>query len=421
MFFYRLVSILILPLLLPYALLRILKGKEDKSRIKERFGFSSIARPQGQVIWLHAVSVGEANSSFVLIDEILKFSPKTTILLTTTTVTSAAIIKAKLAKYNGRLIHQFLPFDSYFCVKQFFKFWKLRAALFVESEIWPNMIFEARKHAVNSFLVNARLSKKSISLWSSARKIGFTIFDYFTAIFVQMKEDQDSLQQLTEQPILYYGNLKSEAQVLQVNQEELAKLKSQIGQRKFWIAASTHKGEEDIVMDVHNRLKKDFSDLLTIIVLRHPNRCDEVKNLLNGTKFSQRSKGEVISSDVEFYLADTLGELGTFYSLNNFAFIGGSLYDIGGHNPFEPIKLGCAVISGRGVRNFKEIYDKLASSQACLMVDSPDDLYAVVKQLLENSDLCQDLSAKANKLVESSDSAAKKIVQKLDHTLLLNL
>jgi len=414
MLIYRFFSIILYPFLEIYLFLRVIKKKEDKHRLRERFGAPSKTRPEGQLIWLHAVSVGEANSALILVDELLKSSPKTSILFTTTTLNSATIIGAKLPNFHGRVIHQFLPIDSYYCVKNFLNFWQPSSVIFVESEIWPNMICEARKLGTPVFLVNARISKKTFAKWNFARKIGFKIFDYFSVIFAQMKEDQERLATLTKQEVLFYGNLKSQAQTLAFDLQKLDWLKSQIGSRNFWVAASTHKGEEEFVLTAHQKLKKEFPDLLTILIPRHPNRADEIKALFGEIKIAQRSKNENIENSTEVYMADTLGELGNFYHLADFTFIAGSMLEIGGHNPFEAIKLNCAVISGRGVFNFKEIYQNLESQKACIMVDSADDLVSAVRKLLQDKDACKAMSQKASEIIENSDNIAKRIVTKMN-------
>ena len=286
-------------------------------------------------------------------------------------------------------------------------------AIFVESEIWPNMIYEASRLGIPSFLVNARISKKSFAKWNFARKIGFDVFDYFSIIFVQMQEDKESFAKLSDSEILFLGNLKSQGQVLVVDEKKLSELKSQISNRQIFLAASTHKGEEEIIIATQQKLKKEFPNLLTIIILRHPNRADEVKSLIGDIKFAQRSKNEIISDPTEIYLVDTLGELGIFYSLTNFTFLGGSLFEIGGHNPFEPINLNCAVISGRGVSNFKEIYKKLEEAKACLMVNNIDELFLTVSDLLNKEDDCKSLVNKAKGVIQNSNNVVKDIIIKI--------
>jgi 3-deoxy-D-manno-octulosonic-acid transferase len=414
MLIYRILSIILYPIIELYIFYRAFQKKEDKHRVMERFGRSSVERPQGDLIWLNAVSVGEANSALILVEELLKNSPETSLLFTTTTLTSAAVIGSKLSTFEGRVIHQFSPIDSYFCVKNFLNFWQPSKSIFVESEIWPNLIAESRKIMGGTFLVNARISEKSIKKWKIAYLFQFKIFNYFTAIFAQTVEDQKRLQQLTKNKVLFFGNLKSQAQNLPFKAEELEKLKAQIGSRKIWLAASTHKGEEEFVVKAHHQLKKDFPDLLTILVPRHPNRAEEIKALLSGINVAQRSKGETISDSTDFYLSDTLGELGIFYRLANFTFIGGSIFEIGGHNPFEAIKLNCTVISsGRGVFNFKEIYEKLDAAKACVIIDSGDEIGAAVKNFLENPEACKVMNEKALELISTSENFAGNIAAKM--------
>ena len=412
MLIYRTISILLFPFLELYLFYRVYKKKEDKKRLRERFGKPTQVRLQGDLTWLHAVSVGETNSALILVDELLKKFPETKILFTTTTLTSATTIAAKLPEFNGRVIHQFLPIDSLLCVRDFINFWRPNTAIFVESEIWPNLICEARAIGAKVFLVNARMSEKSAKRWSVAHALGFKIFDNFDAIFAQSEEDQKRLSALTKNEILFYGNLKSQARDLNFDSSELEKLKSQIGARKFWLAASTHKGEEELVIQVHYELQKYFPDLLTILIPRHPNRADEIKSLLTGINFVQRSKNEIIESSTEFYLADSLGELGTFYRLADFTFLGGSLLPIGGHNPFEPIKLGCAVISGSHTFNFKEIYENLRKENACVIVESAEELTKKVREFLDDTSRSKALSDKAAKLVTTSENIAEKIINK---------
>ncbi len=413
MLIYRIISILLFPFLELYLFWRVYKGKEDKKRLKERFGHATIDRPSGQIIWVHAVSVGEANSALILVEELLNYFPESSVLFTTTTITSAAIVASKLPSFKGRVIHQFLPIDSYVCVKNFFSYWNPDVAIFVESEIWPNLISVARESGTVTFLVNARMSKKSASKWLKAKHLGINIFDYFSAIFAQSESDKERFQSLTDREVFCFGNLKSQAQLLSYDSAELEKIKSQIGDRKFWLAASTHKGEEELLIQAHQMLKKDFPDLLTIIVLRHPTRAEEVKSLLQQISFAQRSRKDSLENSSEIYLVDTLNELGIFYRLSKFAFIGGSLTEVGGHNPFEAIKLGCGVISGPNVKNFQEIYNKLEAEKACIILDSVAALANQVKEFLKDGSELQSLTNKASEVIFESENIASEVVERI--------
>jgi 3-deoxy-D-manno-octulosonic-acid transferase len=422
---YQIFSTIILPFLFFYILNRKKKSKEHPHRFLERFAITKIAKPQNcQLFWVHAVSVGESNSAWILIENLLKFSPNISILFTSTSTTSAQIIEQKILQnelFKNRIIHQFLPVDSYFIVQKFLNHWKPRACIFVESEIWPNFIYCASKKAILSFLINARISQKSASQWLLLKKLGFNIFDYFSTIFAQSLQDKNLLQNLTKNNIFYEGNLKSQNSKLEVDEQKLQELKTQIGSRKIWLCASTHEGEEGLILSTHQRLKKQFPDLLTIIVLRHPNRAGEVCELLRDMKFSQRSKNKNIIESTEIYLVDSLGELGIFYSLVNFTFIGGSLLEIGGHNPFEAIQLNCAVITGSQVFNFAEIYADLQQKNACEIVKNSDELYEIVQKFLQNPELILPYASNAKQAIETSQNTSQKIIEKLDSILMLGI
>ena len=422
---YQIFSTIILPFLFFYILNRKKKSKEHPHRFLERFAITKIDKTQNcQLFWVHAVSVGESNSAWILIENLLKFLPNISILFTSTSTTSAQIIEQKILQnelFKNRVIHQFLPVDSYFIVQKFLNHWKPRACIFVESEIWPNFIYCARKKAILSFLINARISQKSASQWLLLKKLGFNVFDYFSTIFAQSLQDKNLLQNLAKNNIFYEGNLKSQNSKLEVDAQKLQELKTQIGARKIWLCASTHQGEEELILSTHQRLKKQFPDLLTIIVLRHPNRAGEVCELLRDINFSQRSKNQNIIESTEIYLVDSLGELGTFYSLVNFAFIGGSLLKIGGHNPFEAIQLNCAVISGSQVFNFAEIYQDLQQKNACEIVKNVDELYEIVQKFLRNPNEIISYNVNAQKAIEASQNTSQKIIEKLDAILMLGI
>lgn len=420
---YRILSVLLFPVLELYLFWRVFKKKENKKRLKERFGHPTQNRPEGEVIWVHAVSVGEANSALTLIEELLEFAPDISVLLTTTTLTSAAIIEEKRGAFNGRLIHQFLPIDSLYLVQDFLDAWSPRAAIFIESEIWPNLVVEARSRGILSFLVNARMSEKSAKRWKFARKIGFDIFDQFAAIFAQSAEDKARFQRLTNQEVLLYGNLKMQAQALPFDAQNLQILRNQIGRRKIFLAASTHETEELVAVEAHKILREKFPDLLTIIVPRHPNRADEIAKNLEELKlnFARRSKKQNIGTATEIYLADSLGELGIFYRLAYAAFIGGSLAQVGGHNPFEAIKVECAVVAGPHVFNFQEIYQNLLKKNGCILVNSAPELAQKIAELLENEKARKSLCLNAAEVIKNEENIAKKIVKKIDDLLMVGV
>ena len=231
---YRVISILILPLLFLLFIIRAISKKENFLSFKQKFGIYSIKRHQGEIFWIHAVSVGEAISSFSLVDELLANSDKINILITTTTLTSAEIVSKKISSYNNKVIHQFLPVDSLIIVNKFLKYWKPKIAVFIESEIWPNFIYQSKKMGILTFLVNARISERSYKRWDLIKSIfGINLFDNFSLIYAQSREDKIRINNLTKREVLCYGNLKSQSGTLSYNQNDLLLLKEMIKKRKI--------------------------------------------------------------------------------------------------------------------------------------------------------------------------------------------
>lgn len=414
MVLYRILSILLSPLIDFYLFIRKNKAKEDKARFAERLGYASVNRPQGKLIWVHCASVGESNSVWPLINKILENNSKANILFTSGTVTSAEQIAKKLP---NRVIHQFVPVDKYFAVKRFIKHWKPDFAMFVESELWPNLIYETKKSGCRLALVNARISQKSFKRWQFFKKIGFNIFDNFSICFAQSKQDLERFQALGLKNSHYLGNLKTVCPDPKINSDKLAEFSAATLGRKIWLAASTHAGEEQIVIRVHKELRKHFPNLLTVIAPRHPNRLHEIMQLFpNDFNAAVRSLSQQINGSTEFYIANTLGELSLFYKACQVALIGGSMLDnIGGHNPYEAIKAGCVAVSGIYVANFSEIYEDLVKNNACVMVKNEDELTKALIELLNDNkhinDVCQAASLHAFGQLEALDKIAGAILK----------
>ena len=407
---YRFTSIIFFPIIVIFLVIRIFKKKEQLDRLGERFGFAGYKKQllnnENKTIWIHAVSVGEANCAFFLASEIIKFSAETQIVLTTTTLTSAEVIAQKITSTNQQIIHQFLPIDIDFCIKKFLKFWQPKSIIFVESEIWPNTIAIAKSLAIPCFLVNARISEK-------LKKIGFNIFDYFSIIFAQSSEEQRKLNLLSQKPVLFFGNLKAQINITKINEDQLNDLKKQIGIRPIWLCSSTHKGEEEIILRVHDKLQREFKNLLTIIVPRHPLRINEIINLCSNRQISIRSKNQNILDTTEIYIADTLNELGIFYSLADFALIGGSLLPIGGHNPFEAIQRDCGVITGLHLANFAEIYQELFENNGVIFARNEEDLFKIISEFLNGKKNLQELNFNAKKVLKNNNYCAVEIIKRI--------
>ncbi|MFT7087043.1 MAG: 3-deoxy-D-manno-octulosonic-acid transferase [Rickettsiales bacterium] len=413
-FTYQTLSVLLSPFITLYLLFRKFKKKEDQIRFSERFGYSKITKPNGSLIWIHSASVGESKSALTLAEKLLKQYPKINILMTSGTITSASEIGKNLPE---RTIHQFIPVDTLFAVKRFLKHWKPDLAMFVESELWPNLIIQTKKYACDLILINGRISDRSFKHWKILHKLNFNLLKNFSLCLAQSPIDRQKFIDLGIKNVQFVGNLKLASKPLKVNQDQLEKLKYQIGTRKFWFAASTHQGEEEIIIKAHQKLKEYFPELLTIIAPRHPNRIKEIVQLIpKDLKIALHSQNEEITN-CDIYLVDVLGELGTFYSLSKISLIAGSMLEnIGGHNPFEALQLESVILSGIYVKNFEEIYKNLKNTNACQMIKNEAELlFYILKIMKDKNDYSlrlkntKNLSANNEKILENILEEISKI------------
>ena len=379
---YRALTTLVGPLVILYLLRRMARGKEDRARFSERRGNAGRARPEGPLVWVHAASIGEAVSMLALLDEIVATHPALSVLVTTGTVTSARLLATRLPE--GRAFHQYVPVDRPAYVRRFLDHWRPDLALWVESELWPNLVTATQARGIPLLLVNGRMSQRSFTRWQRWPSIINPLIGAFDLCLAQDAVQAERLRQLGARRALSVGNLKAAAGPLPVSEAELAKLAAQAAGRPLWLAASTHEGEEAIAAEVHRRLKGRWPDLLTIIVPRHPARAAAIAALLRqrGLRVARRSAAEAIDSSVELYLGDTLGELGLFYRLAGIAFIGGSMVPSGGHNPLEAALLDCAVLHGPDMSNCAAIARDLAAAGAALTVRDAEEFGAALARLL---------------------------------------
>lgn len=367
--------------------LRMGRGKEDEARIGERMGQPGMARPRGKLVWFHAASVGESQSTLVLIDAILRMDPDVSVLVTTGTVTSAAIMEQRLPP---RALHQFYPLDHPEWVENFLNHWQPDMAIWMESELWPNMLHSLRRRHVHCVLVNGRLSPRSFQRWMRARNFINRILLGFDLILAQTEQDADHFRKLGAINVRVRDNIKYSALPLPCDDGDLNTLKKAISLRPRWLYASTHDGEEELACDLHRALMRDFPDLLTIIVPRHPNRRDDIAAQCagNGLNIAFRGTGKTPpQADTHIYIADTLGELGLFYRLSPMAVIGRTFSHDGGggHNPIEAAQLGCAVLHGPMTQNLSSIFDEMDSAGAAIQTDTPQALEAALRRLLSST------------------------------------
>lgn len=362
---------------------RVAEGKEDAARLDERRGIASCPRPEGPLIWMHAASVGESLALLELIRQTLEDREDLTILVTTGTVTSAAVMADRLPH---RALHQFVPLDARDFVRSFLDHWRPDVAVWTESELWPALICETHDRAIPMLLLNARMSKASHDRWRFLRGMVRSLLGRFDRALVQDDLTEIYLRRLGLPPerMEVTGTLKEGAAALPVKDTELAAMRAEIGGRPVWVAASTHPGEETKVLEAHRIACKTNPRLLLILVPRHPGRGDEIAGTLvaDGWSFTRRSAGEGPEAEAPVYLADTVGELGLWYRLAPVSFVGGSWEPIGGHNPFEPAALGSAILHGPYVTNFVDIYQRLTEARAARLVSAPQTLAEAVDDLL---------------------------------------
>jgi len=395
----------------PYLLWRARSGKEIVSRLGERRGLTTTPRPPGPLVWLHGASVGESLSLMPLIDHLQQTG--FAVLLTTGTVTSAALAAKRLPP---GAIHQFVPLDVPKFVKRYLNYWQPDLVIFAESEIWPNFVTNIDRRNLPLVLVNARLSQRSFLRWQKIPQFISRILGKISLVLAQSSEDAARLMQLGAPRVLVTGNLKFDSPAPPANSETLAELTGLIGTRPIWIAASTHPGEDEILLDVHRKLAQRFVNLLTVIVPRHPQRGAAIAKLAEAAQLraALRSTGALPKRDVQVYVADTIGELGLFYRLAGLVFMGGSLVPRGGQNPIEPAKLGSAVLFGPHVHNFTEVYQILGEARGALEVADADALAAALAALLSDAGKFRTMARAAFDAVEQRAGATQNAMQAIE-------
>jgi 3-deoxy-D-manno-octulosonic-acid transferase len=409
---YRTLTTLAGPLISHYLKKRLARGKEHPGRFGERLGDASIKRPDGKLVWLHGASVGEAISLLPLIGAIQEKYGNYTILVTTGTVTSAALLEKRLPE---GVIHQFSPVDRLPYVRKFLDHWRPDIAIWAESELWPNLLCETRKRPCQMALINARMSDRSLRKWGRFKGFISTLLGTFDLCLAQTERDGQRFKALGAKHVFCHGNLKYASPDLPADVDELNKLKDIIGNRPIWLAASTHKGEEALIGRVHKTLRTEFDSMLSVIVPRHPERGDEIAQELcaQGLKVAVRSQSDLLTAQTDVYLADTLGEMGLFYRLVSIVFIGKSMEPLGGQNPLEPARLDCAMICGPYMTNFIEIMQCFEEQQAICIIEDEGALAAKVAQLLRDPDQMKDLAQKAKTVAYAQASVLDKTMEAL--------
>lgn len=409
---YRALVGLITPLLPFYLNKRLAKGKEDTHRLPERYGYASLPRPQGKLIWFHAASVGESLSLLKLLETLRQSHPHLTVLVTTGTVTSAQLMAERLPE---GVIHQFVPLDVPKWIRHFLNHWQPDLAVFLESELWPNTLREIKNREIPLLLLNARLSDKSFRNWQRFPRTARKLLGQFDLCLTPSATTSERLKQLGAHNVRMCTNLKFTCNPPLYNTEEAIALKKIIEKRKVWAAASTHEGEESLCLDAHLSLrnKSTTQSILTILVPRHPNRTAEVLKLIQerGLTVARRSLEEIPSPNTDIWLIDTLGEMGLVYHLVEIAFIGGSLVPIGGHNPIEAIQLGAVVVHGPFDGNTKDIHEIL--QPALIALPSAESLASEVRNLLDHPEQCDALKQEGQAILIHQNAGVDDVVDQI--------
>jgi 3-deoxy-D-manno-octulosonic-acid transferase len=374
---------------------RLIIGKEDSLRISERFGIISLNKSKKKTIWIHAASVGEAKLALTLAEQLQKKFKDNRVLITTGTKTSASIVRSNT---SPTLIHQYIPIDNIISVYLFLDYWKPQIGIFIEGELWPNMLYLGEKYCP-LILINARMSDKSFERWEYFRPLLSMLASKFKQILCQSSLDTIKYHKLGIKSAKEIGNLKYSSTKLEVDSTQLKSLTSQIVDRKVFLAVSTHPGDELKILDVHSKLRENHENLLTIIAPRHTNRSKEIQALIKAKKISYktRSKKEKITDSTEVYIADTMGELGLFFSIAKASFIGGSFAN-GGHNPIEPAFFNTYILFGPDMSNFFEIAEEFTSQNAAIQVSDTKTLVEALEKIFEGK-------------MDSSNLQKKKIIK----------
>ena len=387
---YRVITTIIFPVLIAIIFIRKLLNKEDSNRYKEKIfssKFNFKKKKDSELIWFHAASIGEIKSIIPIIKELRKNDDKYEFLLTTVTLSSGNLIQTEIKNYDY-IYHRYFPVDVEFLIKKFLIGWKPKAIFLVDSEIWPNLIIQAEKLKISLAIINARLTKRSFERWMMLPKSAKLIFSKFNLCLTSNEETKSYLNQLNVKNINYFGNIKL------INNFENIIYKDQninfLKEKIFWFAASTHKNEEKLCLDVHLELKKKYKQIFTIIAPRHIQRVNEIKKICKNLNLSYQvlRKGEKISSNKEIIIINSFGVLSFYFKFAKSVFMGKSMFKnngkTGGQNPIEAARLGCKVYHGPFVKNFEEIYKILGENNVAKEIINKNELVNYLIQDLNN-------------------------------------
>lgn len=404
--------------LTPFIVLRLLwrslKNSAYRQRIFERFGFYPQSYPQN-VIWFHAVSVGECEAIFPLIRLIQMRQPQSPILITTTTPTGSARVQAVL---GNSVMHVYLPYDLPDVIARFLRTFKPKIAVIVETEIWLNLFHACERKQIPLYLINARLSEKSVRNYQRIPSLVIPALNAIREIATQTDTDKIRFIKIgaNSEKIETFGNIKFDINIEPEIFTKAQNLKAQLFENRFvFVAASTHEGEEILLLEIYKNLKKQIPELLLAIAPRHPERFVMVENLVKNAnlKHVTRTSNQVCENETDIFLIDTLGELKLFYAASDIAFVGGSLVPTGGHNVLEPAAAGVPVLFGLEMKNFAFIAEKMLEAKAALRCENIEDLKIKIFELYNQTELRNRLRENAKNFVTNNQGATERVYELL--------
>jgi 3-deoxy-D-manno-octulosonic-acid transferase len=413
--FYRKLSSAMVPLSPALINRRLKLGKEDPARVGERRGVSADVRPVGPLVWIHGASVGEVLAAAALIEKLRALNLR--ILLTSGTVTSAAIVAKR---FPPDVIHQYVPYDSPRYVARFLDHWRPSLALFIESDLWPNLILSSAARRLPMVLINGRMSHRSFPRWRRVSGTISALLGRFELCLAQSRLDGERFAALGSRNVTVTGNLKLDVPAPPADAGKLERLMSVTRGRPVVVAASTHPGEEEILVETHKSLAGFFPKLLTVIVPRHADRGEAIARMIaaSGLNAALRSREELPIAATDIYVADTMGEMGLFYRLAPIVFMGGSLVAHGGQNPIEAVKLGASIVHGPHVFNFTDVYEALDAAGGARKADTQEALVKQLGQLLADPKVRAAQLGASERVVEQLGGALERTLTALEPYLL---
>ena len=406
---YRYLSNLFFIPILFFFFLRFLVSKETISSILEKFSISRKKRPEGDLIWINGVSVGESKTGIAVAREIKKIKPKSSILFSTSTLSAYNL----LSKSKNNFVVIFFPIDINFLIKRFLKYWNPSSVIFIESEIWPNIFYILKEKSIKLSILNARISKKSFINWKRISFISKSVFPLIDQCYTQNNDSLKRFKELGTKNVKRIQNLKYISQGLEVDCIIYNKIFKQLKSKRVVTLFSSHAEEEKMFADIFRVLSKDISNLFFIIIPRHTYRIKKITDQLNKDKFLflLRNENNFKITNENLLLVDTFGELGIFFKLSEIAVVGGSFSNHGGHNPIETKDFNCSLIFGPHMENFDDIKTDIVKFKAGFEVKNSSQLIQMILKLLKNKKLNRETNRKFKTLCKSQFYKSKSILR----------